>query len=358
MREYLYWLGLVFIVVYLLFDGNKYIGRYKSFFYFPLFIFLSFALAITVDQFDIGVYRNIYDKLSDIPSSWHIDMYPEYGYQVINYISKVIFGLSFEQYRFLYSLVVLYLVYFMVKRYTQYQGVYYLLYYPKFYLVGLISHMRSGIVNPFIYLCIDLASRKKYVEIVLISVLLSQIHLSAIFMLFFIFLDNIRLRYVYILGVIPLSLLFYYYIFPEVNYYVNYLGVRQVNYIFYEGERKSMYGFELIRRALIVVVVLYLYHYGKINERRDALVAKVFLLSIFVYIGFFDAKYISDRMGGMLSFVEPLIIIQFFQSHTRIGNSIYAYVFVVLYAMIDFALRAFYLEVLPGHLDIIRDVNI
>lgn len=358
MYEHLYWICFACLLLYAWFDKEKITLASKFIVYIPLLVLMAFTLAITVEQFDIGTYRRIFYRLTEPPPEWRIDLFPEYGYQYLNYLFNGVLGWSFEQFRLLYAFAILSVLFFSASRLTDKQGLFFLLYYPKYFLIGLISHSRSGFVNAFIFFAIDMAARKQYVRIAIMSFALMQIHFSAILLNGISILSKFKLHQVYVLGVIPFSIVFSKWLLPGVTDALNIFDVRQLNYLVTdETVERGMFGIEFFRRLALVGVCAYIVAYKKIESQAEALIIQVFLVSIFFYIGFHEARFISDRVGGMLGFVEPMMWIVFMQNHFMPKNKMLAYVLVLAYVFLDFLMRAIYIDGLPGHPPIIDFIN-
>lgn len=76
--QYLYWMAFGVLLLGLVVDRNVLNHAAKFYVFLPALVFLAFVVAVTVDQFDIDVYRNIYSRLSAPPGEWRVDMFPEY----------------------------------------------------------------------------------------------------------------------------------------------------------------------------------------------------------------------------------------------------------------------------------------
>lgn len=349
MHQYLYWICFIVIVFYIAFDRERVSTVTKYILYLPLILLLSVTMAVTIEQFDIAAYSRIFNRLDTAPDSWRIDMFPEYGYQYLNYFFNGVLGWDFEGFRLVYAFAVLSILFFSVSRLTKEHGLFFLLYYPKYFLIGLISHSRSGFVNAFIFFAIDMAEKKKFFRLFLMSSLLSQIHFSAFILNIFTVLRFIKLRLFYVLLVVPLGLVFADFVLPFFLSLSSAFDIRQLNYLLYDGEQPSLFGIEFIRRVALIVICAYIVYYKKIKDEAEALLIKIFMLSVFVYIGFYEAKFIADRVGGMLGFVEPLLWIIFLRNHFFKFNRRMVFCIVIGYALLDFFMRAIYLDGLPGH---------
>src|SRR5690606_1456822 len=99
-------------------------------FFIPILILLAVVVSVTTDQFDIDVYKGIYQRLAEPPGEWRIDMFPEYGFQALNYLFSGVLGLEFEVFRFVFALTSLVILYFCVSKLTDKHGMFFLLYYP------------------------------------------------------------------------------------------------------------------------------------------------------------------------------------------------------------------------------------
>ena len=115
-----------------------------------LLIFMAFLVAVTQYAYDVEVYRRIYERLIEPPLHWRVDLFPEYGFQLFNYIANGVFGLSFEAFRFFFALVTIVLTYIFSRFHTDNRFMFLYLYYPKYFLIGVVSHVRSAFIYPFL----------------------------------------------------------------------------------------------------------------------------------------------------------------------------------------------------------------
>lgn len=357
---YIYWLGFIFSVFFLLADQIKLTKAYFRYLLFVPAIIVTWSLGAAGAEhaFDVDTYRAIYSRLVNPPGGFDFNMFPEYGYQLINYLSNRFLNLSFEQFRFIYCISILLILFLFIRRYTSHFGLFSLLYYPKYFLIGVISHSRSGFVAPFILLIIDWVIKRRYWSIITLVLALSFIHRSVLIALLLIPLARIKLKTWMVIVIIPFSIVFSMYLSPLVSGILGSFDIRGTHYFdAFQYSQDDGFGIEMLRRALIVCFCLYMMIQNKVNDERLELIIKTFLISVFFYIGFFDAKFISDRVGGMFGFIEPLMLVLFFQAHLKSSNRIIFLIVISAYGILDFILRALVIKSIPSHysLSIILD---
>lgn len=284
--------------------------------YIPVFLFMAFFGAAAIFAFDVPTYEGLYNR-QEYPTSWEIDSHPEFGYQLLTYSFKWI-GLNFFQFKFIHIFIILILFYLVVAKFTRWISVFFFLAYPKLYLVGIISHMRSALIFPFGYVILFLVDKKKYLWVILLSLLLSQIHLSAIFFIALLFLNRAPLNRTVILLVIPLALISGLYLSGYINMIGELFDIRQAHYFNTEEEEaKSLIGIEVMRRIVIVVLIFFLFHFSVFKTNLHHLAIKSILFGIFIYIAFIDAKFISERVGNLFGIYEPLVFVFWISESSR-----------------------------------------
>jgi hypothetical protein len=346
-----YWIMFFVLASLLVLDRFRFSLSAKFLIALPPLVALAALSAITWDQFDIATYQRIYERSVQLPQSWSFDMSPEYGFLALNYVSFQLLGLGFEEFRFYYSLLVLIIVFFAVSIFTRRQFTYFLLYYPKFYLVGLISHVRSAFVYPFLYVSVHLSIRRKYKTLFIMCLVLSQVHSSALLFMIVPLVRYIRVSPVSVVFVVVGSVVFSTTLGPFLSEnYLSQLDFRQAQYFLYEGERDlSLFGFEFLRRLVLAGMCFYILKGDRNLSEGDALFVKLFLLSFFISIGFYESRFVSDRVGALFGFSEPMLLIIFIKCHAKSINNLLAFLIVFSYAVSDFLARALILDVLPGH---------
>lgn len=350
MSQSLIYSGFVFLLLYSLVDACRGGSEFKRIFLFLAVLFLSFLTVVTQYAFDVSTYRRVFYRLSESPESWRIDLFPEYGFQYLNYVVNGILGQDFEFFRFWFAFITISLTILFSRLHTNKSGIFLYFYYPKYFLTGVVSHVRSSFVYPFIFLYVKLVEARKTSLALLLTIPLSQIHLLALILNVIILLKFVRLSTSLVVLTIPISLVFYYVNFPLlVNQAFGVFDIRHVSYLAdYEGQR-SVLGPEFLKRAVSVILIFLLVIWGKVDSVSKELILKLYLLSVFFYIGFTDAKFISDRVGGLFGFVEPMIYIYLYQAFRDVGSKYAALVLLLCYGLLDFLLRGFYLDSLPSH---------
>lgn len=305
----------------------------------PVFIFLAFDVAITVLAYDVATYRRIYDRMTEYPAEFRIDLFPEYGYQVLNYISRSELNWSFALFRGVYAFGVVCSIFFLTPLVNPRSLLFLTGSFPKYFLIGIISHMRSSMVYPFTFLVIYLVEKKKYLYTFLVTALLSQIHLSAILLNIAIPLRRIPLSGLLVLATLPVAIATQL-LLPAIGADVSWVGIRQVRY-FAQGdiERDSLISLEVLRRVFFLGLAFYLVAFKHIKDGVNGAIIKFFLLSVFIYVGFMDSKFISDRVGGMFGFVEPMLFVILIDAQERRSYKAVAAVAMYVYVFSEFFAR-------------------
>jgi len=354
MSQVLIYTGYFFLLMILFFERIKGFNGIKKIIQIFIIAFLAFLVSITQFAMDVGTYRRIYERLISAPDQWRLDLFPEYGFQYLNYLFNGVFGQEFEVFRFFFASATMLVTLFSVRLLTKNTGIFFYLYFAKYLLVGVVSHVRSAFIYPFLIVVAYLAEKKKNLIIFLLSLVLSQIHITALmFNLVFLF-QYVRLNKFIVLAVIPLSILTKFLFFPVFQDLLLVIELRQVGYFYYDGDSpQSVFGIEFLKRLFVIALVFYIVAYQGVSRISEDIVLKMFLLSVFIYIGFSEAKFISDRVGGLFGFVEPLIFIYLFEKLRSQSNKLIFFLVILTYGGLDFFLRGFYLNSLPSHFPVL-----
>src|SRR5690606_5095607 len=121
----------------------------------------------------------------------------------------------------------------------------------------------------------------RYIWVILLSILLSQIHLSAIFFVLLLPLRWMPINRILIALTVPLAILFHFYLGDYFNNIGSGLGIRQSHYFEIDDGAKSLTNLEVVRRIALVGLLFILYHYSIFKTNLHKLVLKCILLSVF-----------------------------------------------------------------------------
>lgn len=353
-------MNLYYICFFILFFGglfevskSKLGGNSKNLFLFLIGAFFSVVVYLTRDAVDHETYERIYARFINSPNNWAIDMFPEFGFQWFNHFFNYYLGFDFHSFRAIFALITLLITFTLSKYMTNKTLLFTLLYYPKYFLGGVISHIRSSFIYPFIFLVIHFTEKKKFFYIGIVSLLLSQIHMSALLLNVVPLAAYFKGRASYALLVIPFSILFYFALSQHLVSFFSSFGFRQANYFVSESDSvRAFFGIEMLKRFCVCLLIYYLYRCGKINTFKEDMTCKLLILSVAIYYCFFDARFISDRVPAIFSFLEPLVFIYLYQSSEKKINQVVSLFILFIYATLDFFLRMNFSSMIPDHIDI------
>lgn len=354
--QYLYICSFTILIVASIIEiqGGRVSNSVKRVALFLLALLLAAVVFATRDAMDHTVYESMYNRLIiKMPENWAIDAFPEYGYQWVNYISGNILGFDFNAFRGFYAFISLLMLFYFSKYLTNKTFMFTMLYYPKYYMTGLITHIRSSFIYPFIFVFIQLIEKKRYISFFTLTVFLSQFHMSALLFNFFPVLTLLRGRAVYALLTIPLAIICYFLIAQPLAEIFSTLGFRQADYFNSNiADDRTFFGIEMLKRFCICLLIYYLYRYNKIITTKEDLVCKIVLAGMFIYYMFFDARFISDRVPAIFSFIEPLVFIYLYEKSDSKLNKKIALVIVLAYALLDFYTRMLLSSAFPNHISL------
>jgi hypothetical protein len=285
---------------------------------------------------DFRAYRTFFARYHDFQAV-QIGGYPEVGFQTA-LAGGNLMGLSYGVVFSFFGVIALVTIVLAVRRIGHNEALYLFLYIPKYFFQGHINHIRSSLVYPFVLLSISWITKGKSWPIILVALLLSTIHVSAILLCLMPAVRNVRLTAWRLILGFAFAIVLSQVTLPVVIYLWELTGIRQLGHVMRATEPVSLASVEVARRMVLFGMVVTLVRMGKHEDKVVDMTCKVFMLAWLFYVGFIDIRIVSDRVGALFGVVEPLVLLTFTQAFV-FRSRLFWILSVVLYGVLEMVLR-------------------
>lgn len=285
---------------------------------------------------DFRSYMTFFRRHDDFEAV-HIGGYPEAGFQAVLAVGNLMslpYGIVFSFFG-VFSLVAIVMA---IRRLGYNEALYLFLYIPKYFFQGHINHIRSSLVYPFVLLSLSWIAKGKSWPIILVALLLSTMHVSAILLCLIPAVRHVRLTPWRLILCFSVAIALSQVTLPVVIYLWELTGIRQFGHFMRATEPVSLVSVEVGRRMVLFGMVVTLVRMGKHEDQVVDMTCKIFVLAWLSYVGFIDIRIVSDRVGALFGVVEPLVLLTFTQAF--VGQSRLLWILsVVMYGVLEMVLR-------------------
>jgi hypothetical protein len=174
--------------------------------------------------------------------------------------------------------------------------------------------------------------------IILVALLLSAIHVSAILLCLIPAVRHVRLTAWRLVLWFAFAIVLSQVTLPVVIHLWELTGIRQFGHFMRATEPVSLASVEVARRMVLFGMVVTLVRMGKHEDKVVDMTCKVFMLAWLFYVGFIDIRIVSDRVGALFGVVEPLVLLTFTQAFV-FRSGLFWILSVVLYGVLEMVLR-------------------
>lgn len=210
-------------------QNQKYIIPNKFLAIFSTLILIFLASTRTTIG-DTGQYIRIYEQ---VPTNFlefisNINWSGEWGFQLINYVLKIISFSNVQMYFFIISCITFGLVFFVFYKYSHFFGLSTLIFILNGTYVTNMNGVRQSLVASIFFFNFKLIEEKKYLQYFIMCLLLSTIHKSALMLLPLIFILNMDAwgkgtNFLIFIGILsylfyPITSIFFSYLLSETTY--------------------------------------------------------------------------------------------------------------------------------------------
>ncbi len=254
---------------------------------------------------DYWGYRIIYTSAPykrGFPSYWYTCyVHGEVGFKfLINVFTN--FGIPAVVFYGIFGTVIMGFVVAAIKKYSPYENLSLLLFYPTFYLSYVVSGIRQAMVTAvFLLFALKLLREGKYIKYILVTLICASIHAVALFFLVLLPIKWIREKWIlYCVPVVCLAggiVAFT----PIHDWLGTFPGLLRLTVV-----EISVGG--LAERTLMFGIITFLYWYGNRKNDKIAFLYKVYGVSYLVAMAGMTTAYGSQRMTMPLKAVEIILI--------------------------------------------------
>ena len=331
-------IALYSIIVFYAFieSGKRAVGKLKVLSLFVVF----FAAYIAATNTTGDDYLNYLYKYRDLDSGKGrlISGYMEPGFQLAMVGAKII-GLDFTSFLLIYESIILFLIYAIVIKSGASFGLFFLLYFPKYFIKGNMSQIRATFIYGFVLWLLYWAvcgRRLRYYTMIFVG---AAFHASGL--IFIPFRKVLRRKYSrlqlaaliaisYLLGLFLPSLLDR---LPEFGL----LG-RALHYLADGRAKIPLFGIEVIRRIVTIVIMLGLK--DKIAKRAQLgqSLVNLYALSVSAYFLFIGIRIWAERFSAIFGIAEIMLFAMALRTFRKEERAL-VFVLIAIYAFVDLFLR-------------------
>lgn len=278
-------------------------------------------------------YREMYLHINE-KSNWS-SFFVEYGFLWINYLFSSI-STSFEFFIFFFCFVSVSLKSKLIFKYCTYPFFGLILYFTFYFLLDDMGAIRRGFACAFVIASFFSSFEKKYFNSILLLFIAVNIHLSALFCLPFIFINNYKSTFKSFLLFLVLSLLFGYIFdnfYDTLISYDNELLVYQKFIAYFDSGfefQSNVYEIGLFLRIILVFFLLKYKFLFNENVYFDKML-NLYIIGIYVLI-IFSKFTIFSSIVIYFKFFEIFLIPLLISKVTR-RNRIYLASFFLIYTI-------------------------
>lgn len=280
--------------------------RFHKIVFWLLAVIMIFMQAFRYGQgIDYWGYRTIYASAPykrGFPLFWYTCwIHGEVGFKfLINIFTNL--GISATVFYGLFGTTIMIFVIIAIKRYSPYENLSLLLFYPTFYLTYVFSGIRQAMVTAvFLAFGLKLLQKEKYVKYVLVTLLCASVHAMSLIFLILLPVKWIKEKWVVIgvpvawVGGLLLALT------PLHNIAAELTGIIRLNTV-----EISLGG--LGERSLMFAVITGIYWYGEKKNDRISFFYKIYGIGYLVAVAGMVTAYGSHRITMPLKAVEMILI--------------------------------------------------
>lgn len=214
----------------------------------------------------------------------------------------------------IYAFLGVFLKLYAINKLTTFRLLSLLIYFSNFFLLFEMTQIRVGVAAGLLLLCIEPIREKKLGKFLILAVLATLFHYSAliIFPLYFLKSDKLN-RIVYAL-LIPVSYLIFYskwnlfFFFDYVP--IPLVKIKMSSYFYNASVNNSINVFNLVHLSRLIIAFLFLWKWKLFTEINSysIILIKIYILSLFAFVAFGSVPGFSSRISELLMIVEIILI--------------------------------------------------
>lgn len=268
---------------------------------------------------DYFTYNYLYNQIGDANSIQQLFELPIHGeglWKIINYFFNKL-GFSFEIFAMLISVFCFLSLIYAINKYVEnYKILSLILSYPTVFLVYYMSAIRQGIVlGIFFSVLLNNFFQKRYFKYILIVIVCSFIHTSALVLLLLLIVPMLNKRIYNIIFIISISIS---------------LVLILNNGILDTINRSSM---QFLERAVMLIIIYYLYQNSKNTNYTIKIFYNIYRLGFFVYLFFLSNHLLAARGTVYFKALELFIIPNLLYENNNLFDKAKIYLLVCMLIM-------------------------
>lgn len=261
----------------------------------------------------------------------------EIGFRIIAAIFKSM-QLDFQWFILFFSILTVFIVYKTAQKYSEHPMISLFVFYSLFYTIWVLSGLRQGMVLFFgLYLVLYCFEKNKTITLIIGSLFLSCIHVSAliIILLYALAKLNIKKNYLFVLFLtsVILSIL-------PINPIANILSLVNLGgrlEIYKSSDRLINFDFQSIARILLTITTFIYYNsLIKINKTYFFIV-KYYIFGIIIYFLFKDVELVAARLSIYSRASEIIIIPAILMLSKNFKNKLYLGILILVFLFFNLA---------------------
>jgi len=284
----------------------------KRLFFYLLVIILMllafFRFGIGLDYFAYEYLFNIIQPSISDEIKFGVEG-KEIGFRIIAAISKEL-GLNYQQFLVIFAFINLFFVAKICKKYAINPTLSLIIFFCFYYITWVFSGIRQGLtIAVGLYYLLDCIEKNKTLKLIIISILLSTIHASALFLivLYFLLKMDFSKRTLMLLSII--SIIFS--VLPTGSIVIKLASIPIIKEaMVYTDTSNSLnlLDYQGIARIILLVMAFVFYdYYVKQNEMSKNII-KLYILSFIIYFFFQFSELTAARLAIYGRYLEAIIL--------------------------------------------------
>jgi hypothetical protein len=214
----------------------------------------------------------------------------------------------------IYALLGVFLKIYAINKLTTFRLLSVLIYFSSFFLLFEMTQIRVGVAAGLLLLCIEPIKEKKLGEFLILAVLATLFHYSALIILPLYFLKGDKLNIVVYALLIPVSYLIFYSkldLFFFIDYVpISLVQIKMSSYFHHAAVNSTINVFNLVHLSRCIIAFLFLWKWKLISETNSysTILIKIYILSLFAFVAFGLVPGFSSRISELLMIVEIILI--------------------------------------------------
>lgn len=307
----------------------------KRIFFFLFAIILAlmgfFRYGIGIDYF---AYEFLYSRLqTNFIDEIRLGMdNQEVGFRAIGSFLKGI-GFSYQSYLIVVMGLNMIFMYKICKKYSLNPTLSLLLFFCFYYLTWTFSGIRQGIVIAVgIYFLLKYIEDKKVIKLILVSILLSLIHFSALILIFYYFLSKVDFKKSTWVILTVLSIIVSFLPLSSIINGLTFLPFYSSFYTYIDSSSGiNILDFKSITRILFLIIVFIFYDYYTSQNEMNKKIMNLYIISMIFYFLFQFSELAAARLSIYGRFLDIIIFANILYLYKESMNKlIYLYTIFIL----------------------------